>query len=105
MIAYHKANETEKQFWTREYSLCSERVEKYCVLQSLRRSQGYFGAALFYQEQAARWHIRKVEAWSNCVHYIAEPRLRILNWNVGLTDTRYSRDHGPVVRPAMTATR
>lgn len=63
-----------------EYVLCMERVEKYYVLQSLRRDQGYLGAALFYQNEAKRWHDRAMESrhqW--LISGWRKPELRILN--------------------------
>jgi hypothetical protein len=61
MITHRKPAETMRDYFKREYALCMSRVDKYYVLQSLRRDQGYFGAALFYQNEAARWHDRAME--------------------------------------------
>lgn len=61
MNSHRKPTETMRDFFKRDYAHCMERVEKYYVLQSLRRDQGYFGAALFYQNEAKRWHERAME--------------------------------------------
>lgn len=61
MNSHRKPTETMRDFFKREYDLCTARVEKYYVLQSLRRDQGYFGAALFYQNEAKRWHERAMD--------------------------------------------
>lgn len=67
--------ETSQQYHTREYTLCMERVDKYYVLQSWRRDQGYWGAAKFYQEQAKRWYKRAVIAHGKALD-LAQPMIR-----------------------------
>lgn len=76
MITHRKPGETLSDYFTREYSLCMARVDKYYVLQSMRRDQGYFGAALFYQHQAALWYDRAMKAHNEAVRV----PLRILSW-------------------------
>lgn len=88
MLTYRQGNETERDHHRREFNLCAARVQKYYDLQSERRSEGYHGAANFYQYMAALWYKRQIEAWNNCTLRVAVPAdvLRILNWQTGMID-------------------
>lgn len=70
----------------REYNRAMALVGKYHMLQSMRRTEGYFGASLFYQEQAKRWHIKAMEF-----------RLEWEIADIGSKITPYTGPRGPAV--------
>lgn len=52
------ATESLTDWHKREYKVCMSLSERAFVLQHQRRGEGYLGAAIFYQRQAARWFER-----------------------------------------------
>lgn len=50
----------DREHYLNHYNICVERMSRAAMLQAERRAMGWYGAALFYQFEAARWQ-RKAE--------------------------------------------
>lgn len=60
-VVLRRRDEKDAQFARREFNHCMEQVRHYHDLQFERRRMGWFGTAIFYQSQAARWYKLAIE--------------------------------------------
>lgn len=57
-VCLRRRNETDAQFAKREFNYYMWQVGRCYMLQSIRRNEQYYAAAIFYQCEAARWYDR-----------------------------------------------
>lgn len=76
-----RVDESDRAFYKRAFNYAMSQVDRHYRLQAMRITEGYFGAATFYQSQAARWYERAMECRND---YLA-----LLETLIPFTDVRF----------------